>query len=123
LLERAKLFHLGPGGGATAARYPQYGRLLVNPCPRKDSAARTRKTKKRILAPTQEKLATPPKPRKAAIKAMTRNRIATRSMVRFSFKKVGLLWRSISTAGNHHLGMDREQLSNVVDRTQGVFTT
>jgi hypothetical protein len=77
------------GGGATAARYPQYDRL-VNPCPRKDSTARTRKTKKRILAPSQEKLATPPKPRKAAIKAMTRNRIAKRNMARFSFKKIRL---------------------------------
>src|SRR5262249_19759617 len=41
--------------------------------------------RKRILAPSQERLATPPKPKKAAIKAITRNRTASRNMVGYSF--------------------------------------
>jgi hypothetical protein len=46
--------------------------------------------KKKILAPSQERLATPPKPRNAAIRAMTRKTIANRSMVKVSYKKGGL---------------------------------
>ena len=54
---------------------------LRSPCPKKDSTARMMKTTKSILAPSQERAATPPKPRKAAISAMTRNAIASRNMI------------------------------------------
>jgi hypothetical protein len=95
------LFERAGPGGATAAHYCQNDRLL-HPCPRKDSTARTMKTKKRIFAPSQEKLATPPKPRKAAIRAMTRNTIAKRNMVRVSFKKIGVGWRSARRTRDCH---------------------
>jgi hypothetical protein len=81
--------------------YPQKDRLRY-PCPTKDNTARIRKTTKRIFAPSQEKFATPAKPRKPAIRAMTRNTIAKRNMVRFSFNKAGLRWRIANQARDYH---------------------
>jgi hypothetical protein len=43
-----------------------------------------RKITKIIFAPSHDKDATPPNPRNAAIKAITRNKIARRNMVRSS---------------------------------------
>ncbi len=41
----------------------------------------------RIFAPSQESDATPPNPKKAAINAITRNKIANLSMISISFRQ------------------------------------
>jgi hypothetical protein len=61
--------------------------LRNTPPPRKDSTARTRKTKKTIFANPTNEPAMPPKPNKAAIRAMTSNPIANCNMVKSSLKK------------------------------------
>ena len=58
---------------------PGLGRPLRQP-PSAESTASTMNTKKIILAPSQERLATPAKPKKAAIKAITRKATAHRNI-------------------------------------------
>src|SRR5260370_29567263 len=65
------------------ARHLQNDRLRDAPL-KYDSAAKRRKTTKRIFAPYMNSFATKPKPKTAATRARTTNRIAKRSMVRFS---------------------------------------
>ena len=51
------------------------------------------------LRASQDKFATPANPKKPAIRAMTRNTIASRSMIKFSFtNSLGPSWRIASTA-------------------------
>jgi hypothetical protein len=64
-------------------RYPRK-LLALNPPPKNDNTARIRNTTKRIFATPTKEPAIPPKPRTAAIKAMTRQAMASCNMFKLS---------------------------------------
>jgi hypothetical protein len=80
--------HIGLLVNQPGGRLPYEEYCLRNTPPaRKDTTARTRKTKNTIFANPTNEPAIPPKPNKAAIRAMTSNPIANCNIVKSSFNK------------------------------------
>src|SRR5690349_6977213 len=85
-------------------RYP-LNVAVLNPPPKNDSTARTRKTTKRIFATPTKEPAIPPKPNKAAIKAMIRQVMASCNMAKLPSKigRAHIRWQFASTVGKRLL--------------------
>ena len=85
-------------------RYPRK-LLALNPPPKNDNTARIRNTTKRIFATPTKEPAIPPKPNRAAIKAIIRQVMASCNMAELPSKigRAHIRWQIANTASKRLL--------------------